>query len=252
MIFLKYISLCHTEITQGLLYVIKEYFLHMKLFLLLAVQQKIFYSVLLVNALSFIKNSLSLFRHSIGDFNVPFCLQSGAKPLAYAMAVNELGSDLVHQYVGQEPSGQAFNSLVLDANNKPHNPMINAGALAVTSLLKNDLLLSDRFEYVSSKCTYFSTFLFFELFLVLYPGVMCYCQLLPVNTSYRQLLPVISYYQLLAVISYCTSYQLPCILCFSSMYKQKDLVDKKKSVFIIQHFSLKELQLIEIVQLAGL
>ncbi|KAF6020077.1 hypothetical protein EB796_021624 [Bugula neritina] len=86
-------------------------------------------------------------RHSIGDFNVPFCLQSGAKPLAYAMAVNELGSDLVHQYVGQEPSGQAFNSLVLDANNKPHNPMINAGALAVTSLLKNDLLLSDRFEY---------------------------------------------------------------------------------------------------------
>lgn len=81
---------------------------------------------------------------------MPFCLQSCAKPLAYAMAVNSLGSDVMHEYVGQEPSGQAFNSLVLDANNKPHNPMINAGALIVASLLKSNLLLPDRFDYVSS------------------------------------------------------------------------------------------------------
>lgn len=90
------------------------------------------------------------FRYSIGDDNVPFCLQSCAKPLAYAMAVNDLGAEVIHQYVGQEPSGQAFNSLVLDANNKPHNPMINAGALIVTSLLKNNLLPPDRFDYVSA------------------------------------------------------------------------------------------------------
>ncbi|XP_067944108.1 glutaminase kidney isoform, mitochondrial-like [Watersipora subatra] len=90
-------------------------------------------------------------RHSIGDDNVPFCLQSCAKPLAYSMAVNTLGSDIVHQYVGQEPSGQAFNSLVLDSSNKPHNPMINSGALIVASLLRNDLLLADRFDYFAAQ-----------------------------------------------------------------------------------------------------
>jgi len=64
------------------------------------------------------------------------------------MAVNDSTSDVVHQYVGQEPSGQAFNSLVLDASNKPHNPMINAGAVVVSSLLKSNLKLPDRFDYV--------------------------------------------------------------------------------------------------------
>ena len=87
-------------------------------------------------------------RHSIGDYKVPFCLQSCSKPMSYAMAVNDLGSELVHQYVGQEPSGQAFNSLALDSTNKPHNPMINAGALITASLLRSHLALPDKFDYV--------------------------------------------------------------------------------------------------------
>ena len=32
------------------------------------------------------------------------------------MSRNELGKDIVHQYVGQEPSGLMFNELSLDAN----------------------------------------------------------------------------------------------------------------------------------------
>lgn len=89
-----------------------------------------------------------LYRYSIGDCSVPFCLQSCAKPLGYAMAVNDLGSKVIHQYVGLEPSGQAFNSLILDSANKPHNPMINAGAVIIASLLKADLSLPDKFDYV--------------------------------------------------------------------------------------------------------
>jgi glutaminase len=42
-----------------------------------------------------------------------------SKPLTYAIALNELGQDTVHQYVGQEPSGRMFNELVLDHNSKP-------------------------------------------------------------------------------------------------------------------------------------
>ena len=33
---------------------------------------------------------------------------------------------------------------------KPHNPMINAGAMVVVSLLKKNASLADRFDYVST------------------------------------------------------------------------------------------------------
>lgn len=39
-----------------------------------------------------------------------------SKPLNYAIALNELGSEVVHKYVGQEPSGGKFNALELDYN----------------------------------------------------------------------------------------------------------------------------------------
>ena len=39
-----------------------------------------------------------------------------SKPLNYAIALNELGSNVVHKYVGQEPSGRKFNDLDLDYN----------------------------------------------------------------------------------------------------------------------------------------
>ncbi|XP_037035921.1 glutaminase liver isoform, mitochondrial isoform X2 [Bradysia coprophila] len=90
-------------------------------------------------------------RFSIGDVNVPFTLQSCSKPLTYAIALEKLGQDLVHQYVGQEPSGRNFNELVLDYNKKPHNPMINAGAILVCSLLKTlvkpEMTLAEKFDY---------------------------------------------------------------------------------------------------------
>jgi len=75
-------------------------------------------------------------RHSIGDTKVPFCLQSCVKPLKYAIAVNDLGTEYVHRYVGKEPSGLRFNKLFLNEDDKPHNPMVNAGAIVVTSLIK--------------------------------------------------------------------------------------------------------------------
>lgn len=41
-----------------------------------------------------------------------------SKPLNYGIALEKLGQDIVHQYVGQEPSGCNFNELVLDHNSK--------------------------------------------------------------------------------------------------------------------------------------
>lgn len=49
---------------------------------------------------------------------MPFTLQSCSKPLTYAIALDRLSQEVVHQYVGQEPSGRNFNELVLDYNSE--------------------------------------------------------------------------------------------------------------------------------------
>nr|XP_046252987.1 glutaminase kidney isoform, mitochondrial-like [Scatophagus argus] len=87
-------------------------------------------------------------RHSVGDTKVPFCLQSCVKPLEYAIAVHDLGSERTHQFVGKEPSGFKFNKLSLNEDDKPHNPMVNAGAIVISSLIKPHSNKAERFDYV--------------------------------------------------------------------------------------------------------
>ncbi|GAA6224382.1 glutaminase liver isoform, mitochondrial-like [Lates japonicus] len=86
-------------------------------------------------------------RHSVGDTKQPFCLQSCVKPLQYAIAVHEAGTEKVHRYVGMEPSGLKFNMLSLDDEDKPHNPMVNAGAIVISSLIKPRANKAEKFDY---------------------------------------------------------------------------------------------------------
>ena len=62
-----------------------------------------------------------------------------------AVALETCGPEEVFAKVDVEPSGEAFNSLIdLDIkSNKPKNPMINSGALTVTSLLLNKTTFSE-------------------------------------------------------------------------------------------------------------
>uniref|UniRef100_A0A8C2I3Z4 glutaminase n=1 Tax=Cyprinus carpio TaxID=7962 RepID=A0A8C2I3Z4_CYPCA len=87
-------------------------------------------------------------RHAIGDTNLPFCLQSCVMPLEYALAVHEAGTEQVHKYVGKEPSGLKFNKLYLDEEDKPHNPMVNAGAIVISSLLKPGSNKAEKFDFM--------------------------------------------------------------------------------------------------------
>jgi glutaminase len=87
-------------------------------------------------------------RLSLGDNEERFCIQSVCKPINYCIILEEHGEEKVHQHIGREPSGIGFNGLVLNSKGLPHNPMINAGAIMSCSLIKPNLDMADRFDYV--------------------------------------------------------------------------------------------------------
>jgi glutaminase len=88
-------------------------------------------------------------RFAVGDATAAFCLQSVSKTVNYCLALDEHGTDAVHRHVGREPSGQSFNELALNPKGLPHNPMVNAGAIMTTSLIRPDLDIADRFDHVA-------------------------------------------------------------------------------------------------------
>ncbi|MFA5885348.1 MAG: glutaminase A [Acidimicrobiia bacterium] len=72
-----------------------------------------------------------------GDAELPFTIQSISKPFVYGMALEDCGVDTVLERVGVEPTGDPFNSIAVDEeSNRPFNPMVNAGAIATTGLVR--------------------------------------------------------------------------------------------------------------------
>ena len=87
-------------------------------------------------------------RYSFGDSRTDFCIQSCCKPINYCMALEQHGEEKVHRHVGREPSGVSFNELKLNGHGRPHNPMINSGAIMSCSLIHPEQEFADRFDHV--------------------------------------------------------------------------------------------------------
>lgn len=74
-----------------------------------------------------------------GEYDKKFTVQSISKVIALMLAILDNGEEYVFSKVGMDPSGDPFNSirkLETSSRRKPYNPMINAGAIVVSSMIK--------------------------------------------------------------------------------------------------------------------
>ena len=79
--------------------------------------------------------------HSIGDYDVKFTMQSVVKPMIFLLALLDRGADAVRALVGVEATGKPFDTFNYSdrALTGEHiNPMVNAGAIALLTLIDGD------------------------------------------------------------------------------------------------------------------
>lgn len=76
-----------------------------------------------------------------GDSDYLFSMQSISKVVSLALALVEVGEEKVFSQVGVDPTPDPFNSIMrleMDRIHRPYNPVVNAGAISVISLLPYD------------------------------------------------------------------------------------------------------------------
>jgi glutaminase len=75
--------------------------------------------------------------HAVGDAEYEFSIMSVSKPFVFALVCQAIGAEQARQKLGANATGLPFNSLaaVEWSGDGRTNPMVNAGAIATTSLV---------------------------------------------------------------------------------------------------------------------
>ncbi|XXF75054.1 glutaminase A [Myxococcaceae bacterium GXIMD 01537] len=73
----------------------------------------------------------------VGDSRTVFAIESVSKVFTLARVLDEVGAEVLRAKVGDNPTGEAFNSVhaLVVHGGKPLNPFVNAGAIATVSLV---------------------------------------------------------------------------------------------------------------------
>ena len=84
-----------------------------------------------------------------GDSRIAFTVQSIAKPLILALALEDHDTDTILHKIGVEPTGERFDSILYseDQENPKLNPFMNAGAIATLELIDGQNL-EERFTRI--------------------------------------------------------------------------------------------------------
>lgn len=75
-------------------------------------------------------------EYAVGDSGCPFTIMSVSKPFVFALVCDLIGPDQAREKIGVNSTGLPFNSLaaVERSDDGRTNPMVNAGAIAASSL----------------------------------------------------------------------------------------------------------------------
>lgn len=88
---------------------------------------------------------------TVGDANTLFAIESVSKPFVYALALHDNGEKFLNSKVGLNATGRKFNSVMAleESDNHIENPLVNAGAIQVTSYI-NGKDSTDKWQRVLS------------------------------------------------------------------------------------------------------
>ena len=87
--------------------------------------------------------------YAVGDSDYEFTIMSVSKPFIFALVCEVLGPEQVREKIGVNATGLAFNSLaaVEQSPDGRTNPMVNAGAIATTSLVPG-ANLAEKWKFI--------------------------------------------------------------------------------------------------------
>ena len=90
--------------------------------------------------------------YDLGDSDYKFSIQSISKVFTMAMVIQQLGIRAIPDTIGVNATGRKFNSIIAieDKADRPSNSMVNAGAIATTSLVEGETYDGNRLRGVDT------------------------------------------------------------------------------------------------------